>query len=352
MTIRSRIRDLGIRIGDGPTGTHNAITDVRGIRVGHTTIHDGPRLHTGVTAIVPDTLPIPAGLFVGNGYGKLIGSTQIDELGEIETPILLTSTLSTFRVADALVTWMLRQPDQAQTRSLSPVVGETNDGYLSDIRARAISEDDVFAALDGAVSGPVAEGGVGAGAGTVALGFKAGIGTASRVVKIGDGQREAMSRRMAARGALASRRVRPPLHQNDDAVTVGALVQANFAGTLVVQGRPIPAPVTDSEPDGNSCMIIVATDAPLDSRQLERIARRAVFAMGRVGASYSHGSGDYGIAISTREGERLRDRDLDPLFIATMDAVEEALLNSLAMAETTYGVDGHVREAVDFTTGL
>lgn len=318
---RPRARELGITPGELPTGRHNAITDVPGVRVGQVTLHEGTRFHTGVTAIVPDALAertaIPAGLFVGNGYGKLVGATQIAELGEIETPIVLTGTLSAFRAADALVTWMLRQPGNEEMRSVNPVVGETNDGYLSDIRARPITEAMVLGALDRATEGPVAEGCVGAGAGTSALGFKGGIGTSSRVVE--------------ATG-----------------FTVGALVQSNFSGTLTVLGTPFPSPYADDDDDGgNSCMIVVATDAPLEGRQLDRIARRAVFAMGRVGAGFTHGSGDYAIAFSAGEGARIEDKDLNPFFAATMDAVEEALLDSVFTAETTPGVDGHVRHAVD-----
>jgi D-aminopeptidase len=317
--IRPRAREIGIVPGKLATGPNNAITDVRGVRVGHVTLHEGTRFHTGVTAIVPDAIAerkaIPAGLFVGNGYGKLVGATQIAELGEIETPIVLTGTLSAFRAADALVTWMLRQPGNEEMRSVNPVVGETNDGDLSDIRARPITEDMVLEALDGATDGPVAQGCVGAGAGTSALGFKGGIGTASRVVE-------------------------------DTGFMVGALVQSNFSGTLTVLGTPIPSPHAE-ELEGNSCMIVVATDAPVDNRQLERIARRAVFAMGRVGAGFTHGSGDYAIAFATGEGERIADKDLNPVFAATMDAVEEALLDSVFTAETTHGPEGRVRHAVD-----
>ena len=317
-----RARELGVVIGNLRTGPHNAITDVPRIRVGQETINDGASLHTGVTAIVPDALlgrgRIPAGLFVGNGYGKLVGVSQLEELGEIETPILLTGTLSAFRVADALVSWMIARPGNEEMTSVNPIVGETNDGTLSDIRLRPITEQHVFSALDGAATGPVDEGCVGAGTGTSALGFKAGIGTASRVVAV-DGVE----------------------------ATVGVLVQANFGGTLLVQGTPIPAPPDiDEVQRGNSCMIVVATDAALDARQLRRIATRAVFAMGRVGASYSHGSGDYGIAISVGEGDVVLDRALDPVFAATQDATEEALLNSLSMAVTTIGHMGRSREAV------
>jgi D-aminopeptidase len=327
----TRIRDLGIAPGTLPTGPHNAITDIAGVRVGQVTLHEGTRFHTGVTAIVPGQLrarqALPAGLCVGNGYGKLIGATQLAELGEIETPIVLTGTLSAFRAADALVSHLLALPGNEQMRSVNPIVGETNDGYLSDIRARPVTERMVLDALEGATDGPVAEGCVGAGAGTSALGFKAGIGSSSRVVDAAGGP-----------------------------VTVGTLVQANFGGTLTVLGVPIDADAAladvredgepTDQPGGNSCMIVVATDAPLASRQLARIARRAVFAMGRVGASFTHGSGDYAIAFGTGAGDRIPDAALDPLFAATMEAVEEALLNALFMAETTHGPGGHVRHAV------
>jgi D-aminopeptidase len=236
---------------------------------------------------------------------------------------LLTCTLSAFRVADALVGWMLRQPGHEETRSINPVVGETNDGWLSDIRARAISEEHVVAALESASTGPVEEGCVGAGTGTRALGFKGGIGTSSRVVHAGDDTNPHLA----------------------GPFTIGAIAQSNYGGTLTVQGRRIPAPEVPESDDG-SCMIVVATDAPLDARQLGRIAKRAVFAMARTGASYSNGSGDYAIAVSTRTGNRLPDSLLSPLFLATMDAVEEALLNSLFMATTTHGIDGHVARGV------
>lgn len=320
-----RVREHNISIGDLPTGAHNAITDVPGIRVGQTTIREEGRFHTGVTAVVPDRLPIPAALFAGNGYGKLIGVTQVQELGEIETPILLTGTLSAFRVADALVSWMLEQPGHEKTTSINPVVGETNDGFLSDIRTRPITPEHVFAALNGASDGPVDEGCVGAGSGTRALGYKAGIGTSSRIVSAVDED---------APGSVFG------------PYTVGALVQSNFGGTLTVQGTPYPAPAIPAA-DKGSCMIVVATDAPLDARQLERVARRAVFAMARMGANYSHGSGDYAIAIGTRPEGAVPDAALTPIFGATMDAVEEALLNSLFMAQTTHGIEGRVMPAFD-----
>ena len=318
-----RVREHSIVIGDLPTGPHNAITDVPGIRVGHITIREEPRFHTGVTAIVPDRLPIPAAIFSGNGYGKLIGVTQVQELGEIETPIVLTGTLSAFKAADALVSWMLQQPGHEKTTSLNPLVGETNDGYLSDIRARPITEQHVFDALDSAHDGPVNEGCVGAGTGTRALGYKAGIGTSSRSL-------------YASGESDSNQEPRGPY-------TIGVLVQSNFSGTLAIQGKQYPAPAVEA--DNGSCMIIVATDAPLDARQLERIAKRAVFAMGRVGASYSHGSGDYGVAISTRPDGNVPDAMLSPLFLATMDAVEEALLNSIFMATTTHGIEGRIMPA-------
>ncbi|MFE7406717.1 P1 family peptidase [Isoptericola sp. NPDC057559] len=336
-------RELGVVVGDLPTGPVNAITDVAGVRVGHTTLHEGERLHTGVTAVVPDALgagpgrrrSLPGGLFVGNGFGKLVGATQLEQLGTIETPVVLTATLSAFRAADALVTHVLALPGYEEVRSLNPLVGETNDGYLSDIRARPITADHVLAALDGATAGPVAQGCVGAGAGTSALGYKGGIGTSSRRVEVAGATR-----------------------------TVGALVQSNFSGTLTVQGVPMPAadllgtpsissagpraeemdevPKGSGVPEGNSCMIVVATDAPLDARRLERVARRAVFAMGRVGSDFSHGSGDYGLAFTTADpADRLLPDDaLNPLFAATMDAVEEALLASVLTAVTTVGHRG------------
>jgi D-aminopeptidase len=329
---RFRPREIGIIPGRLPTGPLNAITDVAGVRVGQVTLDDGSDMHTGVTAIVPDQLRargvLPAGLFVGNGYGKLIGATQVVELGEIETPILLTGTLSAFRVADALVSYMLTLPGNEEMVSVNPVVGETNDGFLSDIRSRPITEAHVLEAIHGATSGAVAEGCAGAGTGTTALGFKAGIGSSSRVAAITESRID---------------------------VTVGVLVQANFGGTLSVMGVPIDAgealaAVATGDPAdverGNSCMIVVATDARLDSRQLTRLATRAVFGMARVGASYSHGSGDYGITFSVGDGDPIRDADLDPLFEAVQEAVEEAILNSLFMAETTIGYRGRVRHAV------
>ncbi|KAB8169778.1 S58 family peptidase [Streptomyces sp. 3MP-14] len=334
---RPRARDLGLVVGGLDPGPLDAITDVPGVRVGHTTVRREPDVHTGVTAVVPEGVgpntPLPAGVFTGNGYGKLVGTTQLAELGTLETPVLLTSTLSTFRVADALVGWMLERPGCEDVRSLNPVVGECNDGLLSDIRARPVREEHVRAALDGAAGGPVAEGCVGAGTGTVALGFKAGIGTASR------------------RPALAGR-----------PVTVGVLTQANFGGTLRVLGRAVtpgslglggepargasagPAPAAEH----GSCVIVVATEAPLDARQLTRVARRAVYALARVGAAYGHGSGDYAVAFGTRPagGAPVPDAALGPLFEAVLDAVEESVLNALLAAVTTTGFGGHTAPAL------
>ncbi|SIN29227.1 P1 family peptidase [Micromonospora cremea] len=325
--LRRRARDLGIVVGTLPIGPHNAITDVDGILVGHTTIDDGADLHTGVTAVVPSQLgpgrwTLPAAVYSGNGHGKLVGSTQVDELGVLESPIVLTATLSVFRAADALLSHLMdRRPEGL---SFNPLVGETNDGHLSDIRRRPIIEEHVLAAVTGASGGPPAEGCVGAGTGTTALGFKGGIGTSSRTVRVAD---------------------RPG--------TVGALVQSNFGGVLTALGVPLPVgelipDAERAEPSGNSCMIVVATDVPLDARQLGRLARRAVFAMGRVGASYSNGSGDYAIAFSTAQPDQrpIPDGEINPVFAAVLDSVEEALLNSLFTAATTTGVAGRTSHAV------
>jgi D-aminopeptidase len=327
--MQTRARDLGVVIGDLPTGALNAITDVPGVRVGQTTLDDGD-LHTGVTAIVPAdvTAGLPAAVAVGNGYGKLVGTTQVDELGRLETPILLTGTLSVFRAADALLTYLLDRDPRAT--SLNPVVGETNDGYLSDIRRRPITEQHVLDALTSASGGLPEEGCVGAGTGTSALGFKAGIGTASRRVLLAGDPAAAL----------------PADGEAPAAGTIGALVQSNFSGTLQVLGTPIPAPPRQTEPDGNSCMIVLATDLPLDARQLGRIARRAIFALGRIGSDYAPGSGDYAIAFATSYQPPMPDQDLRPVFQATLESVEEALLNSLVAARTTTGFQGRTQYAV------
>jgi D-aminopeptidase len=320
----ARARELGIVVGTLETGPHNAITDVPGVKVGHTTLIEGQDIRTGVTAVVPAAVRpadgrLAAALSVGNGHGKFVGATQVAELGVIETPVLLTATLSTFRVADALVGHLLSLPGYEDVQSVNPVVGETNDGFLSDIRARPVTAEHVVAALTSATGGPVAEGAVGAGTGTGALGFKAGIGTSSRVVH---------------------------------GTRVGALVQANFPGTLTVCGVPIakdaaPAGRPGDRP-GNSCVIVVATDAAADARQLARIARRALVGMARTGSDFTGGSGDYALAFSTAPpaGPTIPEAALDPLFAATIDSVQEAILNSLFMARTTTGRQGHTLHAV------
>jgi D-aminopeptidase len=338
---RPRAREAGVKVGVLPTGALNAITDVQGVLVGHTTLIRGDDIRTGVTAILPHNgnlfrEKVPGAVFVGNGFGKLAGSTQVNELGEIETPILLTSTLAVPRVADFLIDYMLALPGNEQVQSINPLVAETNDGYLNDIRGRHISRDDVFAAIKGAKGGAVEEGSVGAGTGTVAFGFKGGIGTASRKVP-------------ARMGGY----------------TVGVLVQTNFGGVLTINGAPVgqelgryylkdelnpPAP-PQTTPDG-SIIMVVATDAPLDARNLRRLASRAMIGMGRTGGSASNGSGDYVIAFSTAPEVRIRatndaspTRDLksvtndamSPLFLAVIEATEEAIYNSLFKATTISG---------------
>ncbi|MGC0417199.1 P1 family peptidase [Embleya sp. AB8] len=312
-----RLRDAGHRVGRLAPGAHNAITDVPGVLVGHTTLVDDARgIHSGVTAIVPTALrtaaSLPAGLYVGNGYGKFVGATQLVELGELETPILLTSTLSTFRAADALVTWILDRAD-APVISVNPVVGEVNDSWLSSVVRRPLTAAHVLAALDRAHDGPVAQGSVGGGTGACALGFKAGIGTASRTVSLGERE-----------------------------TSVGALVQANMDGELRLLGRSVtPAslglPSAGFSTAHGSCVVVLAIDLPCTARQLSRIAARGVFALGRVGAAFSHGSGDYGLAFSTRPDDapaRLEPAHLDAVFAAAMECVEEAVIDALLAART------------------
>jgi D-aminopeptidase len=345
---RPRAPDLGLKVGVLPPGPLDAITDVAGVTVGQTTIVRGDNIRTGVTAVVPHPgnlyrEKVPGAISVGNGYGKLTGVTQVDELGEIETPILLTSTVAVPRVADALITWMLQLPGNQEVLSINPVVGETNDGYLNDIRGRHITPEDVFAALRSARGGPVEEGAVGAGTGTVAFGWKGGIGTASR-------------RLPAALGGY----------------TVGVLVQTNFGGVLAIAGAPVgvelgqyylrdqaalAGPVRE-QADG-SCMMVVATDAPLDARELRRLAARALLGMARAGSSASNGSGDYAIAFSTAPEVRIHVDDkaltrrtetvttlaMSPLFEAAIEATEEAIYNSMLKATTTTG-NGHTVEAL------
>lgn len=309
---RPRARDLGIRVGSLPTGPLNAITDVPGVMVGHATVIRGERTRTGVTVILPHggnlfRDKVPAAIFVGNGFGKLMGSTQVQELGQIESPILLTNTLSVGRVADAAIDYMLALPGNEDVRSINIVVGETNDGRLNDIRARGIGAADVLAAIRNAGRGAVEEGSVGAGTGTVAFGFKGGIGTSAR--KAG-------------------------------AWTVGVLVQSNFGGSLTIAGAPVGRSLTH-DADG-SIMIVVATDAPVDARNLERIAKRAMLGLARTGAAGTNGSGDYAIAFSTvRDPVRLvANDDMSPLFLATIEATEEAIYNSLFRATSVKSAIG------------
>ena len=331
---RPRASDLGVRIGELPAGEFNAITDVEGVRVGHSTLAEGDSIRTGVTAILPHGGSlfhdrVRAALVVGNGFGKLVGATQLSELGELETPILLTGTLSVWRAADALVDTLLESKGYEDVRSINPVVGETNDGWLSDIRARPIGGPEVRAALRAAADGPVAEGSVGAGTGTRALGWKGGIGTASRRVRTGTGQ-----------------------------YTVGVLVQSNFGGSLVVGGVPVGRMLSDAARDvgeapadaagGGSIMIVIATDAPLEQRALERLAARSFGGLARTGAALSHGSGDYAIAFSTHRGApgSLDGRGLTGLFMAVQEATEEAILNSLFRATSVTGQRGRRSDAI------
>jgi D-aminopeptidase len=316
------------RFAPGPL---DAITDVGGVRVGHGTLIEGDDVRTGVTAILPHggnlfRDKVPAAIVVANGFGKLVGYTQVTELGELETPILLTNTLQVWDAAAALVEHTLAAAGNEDVRSVNPVVGETNDGWLSEIRKRPLRREHFLRALSVAAEGPVEQGAVGAGTGTRALGYKGGIGTASRSV---------------------------------DRWTVGVLVQANFGGSLVIDGVPVgrllaergASPAADHD---GSCMVIVATDAPLDARQLRRLAARAFVGMARTGASFSHGSGDYAIAFSTVQMTKeptsqravLDDSRLTPLFEAVADATEEAIVNALLHAETVRGRDGHVAEAL------
>ena len=320
---RARARDLGIVPAPGVTGAANAITDVPGILVGQVTIRSEPDIHSGVTAVVPEGIgpdaSLPAGVHSGNGFGKLIGYTQLVELGRIESPIVLTSTLSAFRAADAVVEWMLTDPRWNDVTTFNPVVGECNDGHLSDIRSRPVQTRHVLEALASARSGQVRQGAVGAGTGTIALGFKAGIGTASRSV------------------AIAEHRF-----------TIGGLVQANFGGRLRIGGRIIEPPHPPAR-DAGSCMLVIATDAPLESRQLTRLATRAVYGLGRVGAEYRHGSGDYGIAVTTNPRTPLTDDQLDPFITAVLDLTEEMVLDALIAADATRGFRGRFASALTDT---
>jgi D-aminopeptidase len=322
---RARARDLGVRPGRLEPGPLNAITDVPGVRVGHATVIDGDSVRTGVTAILPHgenpfLSRVPAAVHVGNGFGKLLGSTQVSELGELESPILLTCTLCVWRAADALVAWMLEQPGMERVRSINPLVAETNDGGLNAIRARPITPAHVRAALAAADTGAVAEGSVGAGTGTVAFGWKGGIGTSSRRLATGP--------------------------------TVGVLVQTNFGGAFQVEGVPFWRELPSggerrgaSRGDG-SIIMVIATDAPVSDRNLRRLAARAMLGLARTGSSASNGSGDYVIAFSTASGVRrdwqaarhetaeLANEEMGRLFEAVVEATEEAIYNSVFMATT------------------
>ena len=327
----TRPRELGIKIGVLPTGSLNAITDVKGVSVGHHTLISGDHIRTGVTAILPHSenifqQKVPAAIYLGNGFGKLAGYSQVEELGNLETPIILTNTLNVPAAAEALIDYTLIQEGNENVRSVNAVVGETNDGYLNDIRGRHITRTHVLSAINDASTGIVAEGNVGAGTGTRCFGYKGGIGTASRKVpKISGGY------------------------------TVGVLVQSNFGGVLQINGVPIGKELgrfylkdqIEADADG-SCMIIVATDAPLDSRNLKRLAKRAMLGLAKTGGIASNGSGDYVIAFSTAKNLRisyqskellqdqkvLKNDAMSPLFLACIEATEEAIINSLFAAKT------------------
>lgn len=340
---QQNLRQYGVKIGVLEPGEQNAITDVEGLQVGHQTLIKGDSIRTGVTAILPHPgnifqQKVPGAIYVGNGFGKLAGSTQIEELGTIETPIILTNTLSVPTAANGLIDYTFTFEENSTVRSVNPVVGETNDGYLNDIRGRHIAEQDVLNAIENASGSIPQQGNVGAGTGTIAFGFKGGIGTSSRT-----------------------------LPKSLGGYTVGVLVQTNFGGVLNIAGVPVGkelgkyylSDALNESPDG-SCMIIVATDAPLTSRNLKRLAKRAILGLAKTGGIASNGSGDYVIAFSTAESVRvpyrsqlttediqvLRNSAMSPLFMAVNEATEEAIINSLFHAETMTGRDGHKVEAL------
>jgi len=341
---RPRARDLGVAPGVFPPGPLNAITDVAGVAVGHATRNEGERVRTGVTAVVPHAgnvfqEKVAGAVFVGNAFGKLAGSTQVEELGTIETPIVLTNTLAVGTAVEGVVDYTLGRPGNEAVRSVNALVGETNDGGLNDIRGRHVRREDVLAAIRSAAPGPVAEGSVGAGTGTRCFGWKGGIGTSSRKLP-------------ATYGGW----------------TLGVLVQSNFGGVLAIDGAPVgrelgryafkPGGDAQGAGAGGSCMIVVATDAPLSARDLQRLAARAVFGLARTGSSYSNGSGDYAIAFSSAPEVRVRHGEtapraraplptdaLSPLFEAALEATEEAVYNSLFRATTISG-NGETAEAI------
>ena len=335
---QTRARDLGVKPGIFRPGHLNAITDVSGVRVGHTTVIEGDSVRTGITALFPHggnpfLERAPAAIVVGNGFGKLLGSTQVGELGELESPILLACTLCVWRVADATVDWMLRQPGMEDVRSINPVVAETNDGFLNDIRRRPVTARQVESALTSASTGAVAEGSVGAGTGTVAFGWKGGIGTSSRV-----------------------------LPERMGGWVVGVLVQSNFGGVLQVLGAPVGKELgryafrsdVEAERGDGSIIIVVATNAPILDRNLRRLALRALMGLSRTGSSASNGSGDYVIAFSNAEqvrrplrgrrpeGSELENDEMSGLFQAVVEATEEAVYNSLFMATAVTGPRGKI----------
>jgi len=339
---RMRAREIGIEVGVMKTGTLNAITDVPGVKVGHKTIIQGNNVRTGVTAILPHDgniyqEKVPAAIYVGNGFGKFAGYTQVEELGNIETPIILTNTLSVGTAVRAVIKYILNQPGNENVRTVNAVVGETNDGYLNDIRLLNIKEKDVLDAIKRAKSGPVEEGSVGAGTGTIAFGFKGGIGTASRLVP-----------------------------KNDDShYTLGVLVQSNYGGILDINGAPVgreikqPKKGTNALEKGDgSCMIVVATDAPLSTRNLKRIAKRALYGLARTGSGMSNGSGDYVISFSTAYRiphntkkpisipPLIPNAAMTPFFNAVVEATQEAVYNSMLMAKTVKGQKGRVVPAI------
>lgn len=339
----ARPRNLGISFGVLPTGKLNAITDVSGVKVGHTTLISGEKVRTGVTAILPFAgnifqQKVPAAVFVGNGFGKLAGSTQVMELGTLESPVILTNTLSVATAMEAVIDFTLQQKGNEKIYSVNAVVGETNDSYLNDIRGRHVQKADVLRAIEQADDGAVAEGSVGAGTGTVCFQFKGGIGTASR-----------------------------KLPESMGGYTVGVLVQTNFGGVLQVDGVPVGEELNQyylrdqlTKKEDGSCMIVVATDAPLDSRNLGRLAKRAFMGLAKTGGIAHNGSGDYVIAFSTDSTLRvphnskekkqtlslLTNDAVSPLFMAAIEATEEAIINSLFAATTTKGIDGHMAEAL------
>jgi D-aminopeptidase len=361
---RPRAREAGVIVGILPTGPLNSITDVEGVTVGHNTVIRGADVRTGVTAILPHSgnlfrEKVPGAVFIGNAFGKLAGSTQVNELGEIETPIMLTSTLNVPRVADAAIDYMLALPGNEDVQSINPLVGETNDGYLNDIRGRVVGRDEVFGAIKNARSGMIEEGSVGAGTGTVAFGFKGGIGTSSRKLP-------------ASLGGY----------------TIGVLVQTNFGGILAINGAPVgrelgqyylkdqlsatdrqsnPTDLSSSAAADGSVIIVIATDALIDHRNLQRLAARAMMGLARTGAAGSNGSGDYAIAFSTATDLRIRtganartqkstvtllsNDAMSPLFLAVIEATEEAIYNSLFRATTITG-RGHTVEALPIVRTL